>query len=305
MRKVNVVEIINWANSKGYKFDYYGDRAIQVCGFSSLSNYNDESLTWINLKNPVEESVLSRICCAVIQKGVKDLPKNYFLVEESKFFFFDIIECFFSSSNSCIMERGNSYIGKDVELGKNVIIGCNCVLDGDITIGDNTVIEHNVTVINRASIGGDCIIHSGTVIGKDGFGFSFDKNGIPQKVPHFGGIRIGNRVEIGANCVVDRGTIDDTIIGDDVKLDSLVIIAHNVVIGNGTLIVGGTTIGGSCIIGEKSYIAPHATIKNKTTVGQNTFIGMGVITTENIGDGTFIGHPTDKPRKIKNYRRFL
>lgn len=305
MNSVKASEILEWGRTEGYSLEYLGDKDIELCGFSSLRQYKEGTITWINIKNPVDKEMLPTIRCAVIQRGVTEFPKNYFVTEESKKFFFAILEHFFSGKSQGIAEYEHTYIGKEVKLEKNVKIGCNCVLDGEITIGENTVIEHNVTIMNRVVIGADCIIHSGTVIGKDGFGFSFDKDNIPQKVTHFGGVQIGDRVEIGCNCSVDRGTIDDTIIGNDVKIDSLVIVAHNTDIRNGTLLVGGCAIGGTCTIGEKSYIAPHALIKNKTSVGHDSFIGMGVITYQDIGDCTIVANTINKPQKNKNYRRFL
>lgn len=305
MTKIVVKEIIEWAEKNNYEFQYFGNKDLVIEGFSSLKNYKDKSFSWINLKNPIDENTLKRITCCVIQKGVTEHPENYFISEKSKEFFFAILKQFFSEKSNAITEWQNTFIGKDVKLGKNVKIGCNCVLDGEITIGDNTVIEHNVTMINKISIGADCIIHSGTVIGKDGFGFFFDKDNIPRKVPHFGGVQIGNRVEIGCNCSIDRGTIDDTFIGDDTKIDSLVLIAHNVNIGKGCLVVGVTDLAGSSTIGDLSYIAPQVCVENKRTVGNNSFVGLGVIVHDDVGDNSIIIRSDSKPMPNKNYRRFL
>ena len=196
-------------------------------------------------------------------------------------------------------------VGSGVQIAENVFIGCNCTLDGLIKIGEGTVIEHNVTIMNEVEIGSDCIIHSGTVIGKDGFGYAFDKNNIPVKVPHFGGVVIGDRVEIGSNCVIDRGTIDSTIIDDDTKIDSLCIIAHNTTIGKGNLIVGCSNLGGSSTIGNNSYIGPKTCIKNQVHIGNNCFTGMGTIVYESLEDDVIIPKAGSKTIKNKNYRRFI
>ena len=305
MINIKVADIIEWAKGEGYSFDFVGNAETVIRGFSSLRKYKQETLAWINLKNPIDEKVLPTIRCAVIQKGVDVHLDNYFVTNESKKLFFAILEYFFSNHRKGIAERANSFIGEDVKIGKNVRIGCNCVLDGDITIGDNTIIEHNVTMINRVVIGSDCIIHSGTVIGKDGFGFSFDKDNVPQKVPHFGGVKIGNRVEIGCNCAIDRGTIDDTIIGDDTKIDNLVLVAHNVSVGRGCLIVGVSDIAGSSIIGDYSYTGPQVCVENKKIIGSNSFVGMGVMVHEDLKDNMCIIKNGTPPFPNKNYRRFL
>lgn len=304
MVNIKVRDIIEWGNAEGFSFEYIGDESIELNEFSSLKKYREGSITWINRKNPVDKEILPKICCAVLQRGVKEYPENYFITEESKRFFFAILEHFFSNYGRGTAEREHTYIGKDVRLGKDVKIGCNCVLDGEISIGDNTVIEHNVTIINKVMIGAGCIIHPGTVIGKDGFGFSLDKNNIPRKVPHFGGVQIGDRVEIGCNCIVDRGVIDDTIICNDVKVDSLSVIAHNSKIGRGTIIIG-AAIAGSCVVGEKTYIAPKAIIKNKTNIGSNCFIGMQVIVRQDIENNKMILENGKNSTNIKDYRRFL
>lgn len=305
MIKVRLDEIVEWAKSEGYETELFGNSDVELSGFSSLNQYKEGSLTWINLKTPIDQTLLPKIRCAIIQKGVTKRTTNCIIAEESKKLFFAVLEHFFSDSKKGIVERKNSFVGPQVKLGEKVKIGCNCVLDGDISIGDNTIIEHNVTMINHVSVGSDCIIHSGTVIGKDGFGFSFNKDNIPQKVPHFGGVKIGDRVEIGCNCVIDRGTIDDTTIRDDVKIDNLVLIAHNATIGRGCLIVGETDLAGSSQVGDYSYIGPQVCLENKKIVGNNSFVGMGVMVHDDLDDDYCLIKPESKPIKLKNYRRFL
>lgn len=305
---IQASDIIKWAETARMPFSYKGDESIIINGFSSLSNYKQGSITWIkkqgNIPTPVAGCNNILITCAVLQEGINaPFITNCFFTEKSKEFFFGILEHFFTDHKK-IAERFGSYIGPDVQLADDVIIGCNCTLDGKITIGAGTVIEHNVTIINNVTIGENCIIHSGTVIGKDGFGYAFGENNIPVKVQHFGDVRIGNRVEIGANCTVDRGTIDSTIIGDDTKIDNLVLIAHNVEIGCGVTIVGCTDIAGSSHVGDKSYIGPQSCVKNQVKVGSNSFLGMGTLLAEDMGDNMFIT-PRRKPVKMKDYRRFL
>ena len=298
---ITAKDIINWAD--GMHFVYNGDENLVIDGFSSLNHYKTGSITWIkNLKNVKD---LQKITCAVVQEGIHPRIDNYFSAKNSKEFFFGMLQHFFAN-NKKIAERAGSYIGEGVRLDEDVIIGCNCTLDGDIKIGCGTVIEHNVTIINNVTIGENCIIHSGTVIGKDGFGYSFNDDNIPVKVQHFGGVTIGDRVEIGANCNVDRGTIDNTIIEDDVKIDSFSQIAHNVVVKKGTLIIG-AMVAGSSIIGEKSYLAPKSVIKNQCSIGNNTFIGMGVVVTKSVGDNCMVVSWGNKMQSIDadDYREWL
>lgn len=298
-------EILQWAESEGFRFEFRGDENTEINGFSSLNNYKPETITWMKNKVPENDELVRSIRCAVIQKGLNPDTGNVLISENSKELFFSILAAFFTVERDREASRIGTFIGKDVVLDEPARIGCNCVLDGRIRIGKGTVIEHNVVIMNDVTIGGDCIIHSGTVIGKDGFGFAFDKDQLPKKASHFGGVVIGDRVEIGANCTVDRGTIDSTVIGDDVKIDSLSLIAHNVRIGNGTMIIGCTSLGGSTTIGQKSYIGPHVFVKNQLSVGDNSLIGMGVIVNKSVEDDTIVASNDLKPIKAKNYRRLL
>lgn len=301
---MNVQNVLEFLNKMEHQYIYNGDKGLSFKGFSSLKNYRPGSLTWIGKEKAIPEGCdFSNISIAVVQKGIDVPVKNQIIASNSKEVFFDILGALFSDGAK-ILQNTSTVMGKDVHLGKDVVIGCNCVLDGRIKIGNRTIIEHNVVVMNDVTIGDDCIIHSGTVIGKDGFGFSLDKNNIPQKVTHFGGVQIGNRVEIGVNCSVDRGTIDNTVVEDDVKMDSFSLIAHNSMIGKGTVIVG-AVIGGSCTVGEKTYIAPRAVIKNQVSIGKNCFIGMNCVVREPLADNMMIPAEGLKALLVKNYRHFL
>ena len=162
---------------------------------------------------------------------------------------------------SCEIAAG-AVIGRNVRLGERVIIGPNCVIGEHTTIGSDTRLMPNVTLYHGVHIGERCIVHSGAVIGADGFGIARSPQGW-LKVPQLGGVRIGDDVELGAITTIDRGAIGDTIIGDGVKLDNMVHIAHNVVIGEHTVmaaqcgISGSTRIGARCIFGGKSGLSGH------------------------------------------------
>lgn len=113
-------------------------------------------------------------------------------------------------------------------IGKNVSIGHHCYIGPGVRIGEGVVIENNVSIKNNVAIGGNCLIHLSVCIGTDGFGFYMDEKWQPHKVDHYGGVTIGCDVEIGANTCIDRGTLDNTIIGNRVKIDNLCHISHNV-----------------------------------------------------------------------------
>ncbi|MBY6224995.1 UDP-3-O-(3-hydroxymyristoyl)glucosamine N-acyltransferase [Ferrimonas balearica] len=160
-------------------------------------------------------------------------------------------------------------------IGDNVQIGPGCVIGPGAQLGAGTKLWANVTVYHNVIVGQDCLVHSGAVIGSDGFGYANEK-GQWVKIPQLGSVRIGDRVEIGANTCIDRGALDDTIIEEGVILDNLVQIAHNDVIGahtaiaGATVLAGSTTIGKYCIIGGNSAIAGHLTIADGTHISGMT-----------------------------------
>ena len=128
------------------------------------------------------------------------------------------------------------------------------------------------------SIGRNCILHSGCVIGADGFGFAPNQGGW-QKIHQLGGVTIGDRVEIGANTTVDRGALDDTRIGDGVIIDNLVMIAHNVQIGDNTAIAGNSGIAGSTTVGKNCIVAGHVGITGHINICDGVhFSGMSMVT---------------------------
>lgn len=164
------------------------------------------------------------------------------------------------------------------QLAAGSIVGPGCYLGQGVTLGSRTQLMARVTVHYGVRIGADCRIHSGTVLGGDGFGFAPAAPGW-ERIAQLGSVIIGDRVDIGSNCTVDRGAIEDTRIDDDVIIDNLVQIGHNVHLGRGTAIVsqagvaGSTDIGAGCTIGGQSGVNGHLQIAEGTH-----FTGQAMVT---------------------------
>lgn len=175
----------------------------------------------------------------------------------------------------------NVVIGDDVYVGEHAMISANCTIGQGVKLGDDVYIHPNVVLYDGVRVGNRTLIHSGAVIGADGFGMLND-NGLWVKVPQVGAVVIGDDVEIGANTTIDRGTLSDTEIGNGVKLDNQIQIAHNVRIGEHTLIAGGTMIAGSVEIGEhcmfagRVSIADHAKIAARVILTGTTAISSSI-----------------------------
>lgn len=185
------------------------------------------------------------------------------------------------------------YIGKNVVIGKNVKIYPNSFIGDNVTIGDDCIFFAGVRIYSESVIGNNCVIHSGTIIGSDGFGFAPQEDGTYNKVPQIGNVILEDNVEVGSCTTIDRATLGATIIRKGVKLDNQIQIAHNVEIGENTVIAaqtgvaGSTKIGKSCMIGGQVGIAGHLTIGNNVRVQAQSGIGR------NIPDGeTLQGSPS-------------
>ena len=165
----------------------------------------------------------------------------------------------------------NVVVGEHVQIGEDTRIGPGCVINAYSIIGKKSLLHANVVMYHDVVIGDHCILHSGCVIGADGFGFA-PNSGSWEKIAQLGGVRIGNDVEVGANTTIDRGALGNTQIGNGVKLDNQIMIAHNVVIGDGCAIAGTVGIAGSTTLG-----------KNCTLAG-----GVGIVGHVDIADGVHV-----------------
>ena len=173
-------------------------------------------------------------------------------------------------------------VGEHATIGKGARIGAHSVLGRGVGVGEGTRLHPRVTVYDGCSIGARCILHSGAVIGADGFGMARD-GGEWVKIPQVGAVRIGDDVEVGANTTIDRGALDDTVIGDGVKLDNQIQVGHNCVIGAHTVIAGCTGISGSvrigrdCMIGGAVGIVGHIEIGDGVTISGFTFVTKSIL----------------------------
>jgi UDP-3-O-[3-hydroxymyristoyl] glucosamine N-acyltransferase len=176
-------------------------------------------------------------------------------------------------------------------IGPGARIGAHCVVGRGSSVGEGTRLHPRVTVYPGCFIGARCILHSGAVIGADGFGMARDA-GRWVKIPQVGGVRIGDDVEVGANTTIDRGALDDTVIGEGVKLDNQIQVGHNVVIGPHTVIAGccgisgSVTIGRDCLIGGGVGIVGHISICDGVTISGYSFVTKSIVKPGTYTSGT-------------------
>ena len=199
------------------------------------------------------------------------------------------------------------YIGDFVSIGEHAAIGDKVqlypqVFIGDnVSIGDNTILHPGVKVLKDCIIGDNCVIHAGPVIGSDGFGFALEQGTESRrKVPQIGNVIIGNDVEIGANVAIDRSTMGSTKIGNGVKMDNLIQIAHNVEVGDNSVIIAQAGIAGSTKVGKNVIVAAQAGIVGHLTVGDGAIIGAQAGVTHNLKEKEMvIGSPAFDIREFR------
>jgi UDP-3-O-[3-hydroxymyristoyl] glucosamine N-acyltransferase LpxD len=180
------------------------------------------------------------------------------------------------------------------------------VIEKDCTIGTRSKIGHNTVLLRGTQVGDDVIIGCNNTIGGTGFGYEKDDEGNYTIMPHLGNVVIHNKVEIGNNTCIDRAVIGSTIIGENVKIDNLVHIAHGVVIGKNSLIIANAMIGGSTVIGENCWVAPSASVINKGQVADNATVGMGAVVTKPVEkNSTVAGNPARTTESLKKINDFL
>ena len=175
-----------------------------------------------------------------------------------------------------------AYIGKNVHLGAGVQIYPQVYIGDNVTIGDGAILYAGVKVYAGCKVGKQCILHSGVVIGADGFGFEPDAQGVNQKIPQIGNVIIEDDVEIGANTTIDRAMMGSTIVHKNVKVDNLVQIAHNVEVGESTFlcaqvgIAGSSKVGKHCILTGQVGVAGHIEVTDNCIFGAQTGVAGSV-----------------------------
>jgi len=212
------------------------------------------------------------------------------------------------SPDACINHSAyvgaQSVIAAGVEVNANVHIGASCTIGKNCVIGEGSILHANVTLNDDTIIGCNTIIQSGAVIGGDGFGLA-NNEGRWVKIPQLGKVVIGDDVEIGANTTIDRGALDDTVIGNGVKLDNQIQIAHNVRIGEHTAIAGCVGIAGSTVIGSYCTIAGGVGITGQLEIADNVHITATSLVTQSIGQSGAYSSGTPLQENAKWQRNFV
>jgi len=214
---------------------------------------------------------------------------------------------------SAVVEPGaevdaSASVAAQAFMGEGVHVGPGCIVGRHVEIGAYSMLVARVTLLHEVRIGRRCLLHPGAVVGSDGFGLARESEGW-VKVPQLGRVVIGDDVEIGANTTIDRGAVGDTVIGDDVRLDNQIQIAHNVVIGEHTAIAALVGVAGSTRIGRNCLIAGQAGISGHLEICDGVVLtGRAMVTSSIRRPGTYAsGVPGEDAaqwrRNVARYRQ--
>lgn len=291
------------------KGEIIGNPDTEITGVAGIDEAKAGDITFLShIKN--ERYAFSTNASAIIVKdAIKDVSASLVIVRNPQLAFARALDIFYKRTFEPIgISKGtvsgeNVSVGDDVSihpmvvLGNNVSIGNRTVIfphvyvGDNVTIGDDSVVYPQVTIREKVTVGRRVIIHSGTVIGSEGFGYVQD-GGKHYKIPQVGGIIIDDDVEIGANVTIDRATIGNTTIGSGTKIDNLVQIAHNVRIGKNCIIIAQVAIGGSAEISDGVILAGQVAVRDHVKIGKGVMVGGQSGVGHDIPDGQmFSGTP--------------
>ena len=291
-----------------------GDPNVLISGVAGLEEAREGDISF--LANPKYLSRLYTTKATAIIIGQKNgaVPeeKNYLVVENPYMTFLRVVELFHPAAERTFTPGMHpmSVVDPSAEIGKRVYIGPFAVVEANARIADDVILQARsyvgasssigqgtrlmpgVIVLDNVAIGKRCLLQSGCVLGSDGFGFVCDKKGQQLKIPQVSGLAIGDDVEVGANTTIDRGTLAPTRIGNGVKFDNLVHIAHNVEIGNNTLVVAQVGVSGSTKIGSSVILAGQSGLGGHLTIGDGAKIGAQAGVTKSVPAGREVsGYP--------------
>jgi UDP-3-O-[3-hydroxymyristoyl] glucosamine N-acyltransferase len=298
-----------------------GDASLILKGFAPADRAQPGDLTFAenaNYFSRAEQSAAS----AIITDGPFTCPRKTILrVKNARLAFARVLPLFFPDPvfppgihptavvPASAQVHATAHVGPYCVLGEKVQIGARSVLQGGIFVGnqcllgDDVVLFPQVTLYDRTEVGHRVRIHSGTVVGADGFGYVQD-GGIHRKVPQIGTVVIREDVEIGANVTIDRGALGPTVIGRGTKIDNLVQIGHNCIIGEHCLVVSQTGIAGSCKLGSYVVLAGQVGLAGHLKIGNRAMVAAQSGVMHNIPDGEkWLGSPAQPDRQSK--RQFI
>jgi UDP-3-O-[3-hydroxymyristoyl] glucosamine N-acyltransferase len=295
-----------------------GSEAAVVTGFSGIKEAQEGDLTFLANPKYIVYLQQTKASAVLVNKEVSSAGTTLIQVENPSAAFARIMSSCLDEEIS--IQQGvheKALVSSQATLSDNVTVGPYAVIEEGVQVGPNTIIEAGCYIGHKTSIGANChlypnitvrerivigdrvLIHSGTVIGGDGFGY-VQVEGVHQKIPQVGTVVIEDDVEIGANVTIDRARFDKTTIGQNTKIDNLVQIAHNDAIGKSCIIIAQCGISGSTVIEDNCILAGQVGVVGHITIGKNSVVAARGMVTKSLKEGTmYSGVPVSVHNEAK------
>jgi len=261
----------------------------EIDGVSGLEAPRANTVSFVRVVTPASEAVIAgspNTLFLVATRPEEDFD-NILVVSNPRKSYAMVVDQFFGEptvpgiANSARVDAGAT-VSSSAQICEGAVIASGVVVGGRTVIGPNTVLHKGVR------IGENCRVGANTSIGGVGFGFELDDDGEPIRIPHLGGVRVGDRVEIGSLCSIARGTIGDTSIESGVKIDDHVFVAHNVSVGANSYLIAGSEVSGGVEIGANVWISPQVAVINKVKIGEGAMVGIGSVVIRDVEPGTLV-----------------
>jgi UDP-3-O-[3-hydroxymyristoyl] glucosamine N-acyltransferase len=294
-----------------------GDGNQEISGANTLEQATEREAAFVEGPQAREAAASSRAGCLIVPDGMPHLGGRALIrVAKPRNAFARLLRAFYPPSRpepgvhpTAVVGR-SAAIGKGISIGpysvigENVSIGPDCVIEDGVKIGDGCTLGRGcrlyarVTIHAKVSIGDRVILHSGAVIGSDGFGYAFD-DGRYEKFPQIGTVEIGDDVEIGANSCVDRAALGATVIGEGSKLDNLVHIGHNCRLGRHVVIAAQTGLSGGVIVDDYVVMGGQVGIGEKAHVEERAVVGgqCGILPLKTVHAGETVWGTPSRPHR--------
>jgi UDP-3-O-[3-hydroxymyristoyl] glucosamine N-acyltransferase len=285
-----------------------GDPETEITGVAGIKDARKGDITFASSAKFLKDLRESEAACVIVKEPFEDIGTAQLKVQNPHYAFAKAIECFYPAGSHEPGISKMAYVSDKAKIGRDVVISSFAYVEKNVRVGDRTVIlpgvfvgegskigcdciiYPNVTVREKVSLGARVIVHSGTVIGSDGFGYVFE-NGMHYKIPQVGGVVVEDDVEIGSNVSIDRATLGNTVISKGTKIDNLVQIAHNVKIGEKSLIISQVGIAGSSEIGSFAILAGQVGVADHAVIDSGTVITAHSGISGRVEKGTYSGYP--------------
>ena len=264
----------------------FGDPQRQILALAPLDCATPDDLGFLSQVKYQRLLSTTRAGCVVVRPELQEVAqaRGACIVTDDPYHYFARVTQLWKRTHFAAQSpavHASAIVDPSATVHSTASIGALCVIEAGAHIGAFSVLKSRVTVSENCRIGERCLLHPGVVIGADGFGFA-PHAGMWEKIEQLGAVRVGNDVEIGANTCIDRGALQDTVIGDGVKLDNLIQIGHNVQVGDHTAMAGCVGVAGSAKIGAHCTVGGGAVILGHLTVADNVNISAASIVTRSL-----------------------